>query len=576
MVTDLILLALTAAYVAVAIAIGKPGRWRKKKRGLAAHTAADNRAWLSEALESLNCKVEWTTENDGTLGRFDFQGGHFGLRLDASTPYATLSYLFFLDTTQDNIELVRTLCNQCNLNSGPQRIVYTVNTEHNSVDVHILSSLLVDRQTAQDVLERAMTDCFQWRNAFVKRFGEMEEESGKGKPRDVEKDGAEWSRELFLLREQEMMHQEAGPDWRQNRTAAVTVRQAMASLGGIGGFLPIRMRVVCGSRVERVDTGDIKDYDLSRPLVADGRFIAKEALVMLDYHDQRRPDKERSLTIHLKAEGTGGHTLYYRITLTVVPLSAQPVVPMDSIEQETVAGTALVGYDGQSAEQQLGEFRYMWKDACQKHRNGQDDELTEEQRLIARTANGNAAFDLYFGHKLFLEGRYLEASLHLENAWRRLQPDFTQMNDSTRERFFEICYYLGFCFNELHQYEKAFFYLEQTLPMQRVTYTEEYVNCLVNSHDFRALPFITRMLNELEMMESMDDDGDDDDATAADGDDGGSLTSFKSFLKRRKAFVLIDNGRFDEAESILKALLDDPDSSDYALNELAYLQKLKK
>jgi hypothetical protein len=39
--------------------------------------------------------------------------------------------------------------------------------------------------------------------------------------------------------------------------------------------------------------------------------------------------------------------------------------------------------------------------------------------------------------------------------------------------------------------------------------------------------------------------------------------------------VYIDLQRYDEAEALLKRMLDDPDNTDFAIGELAYLQKLK-
>lgn len=52
--------------------------------------------------------------------------------------------------------------------------------------------------------------------------------------------------------------------------------------------------------------------------------------------------------------------------------------------------------------------------------------------------------------------------------------------------------------------------------------------------------------------------------------------SFVSFLKRRKAFLLVRQGSYDEAEKLLKQLLDDPENSYFALKELAYIQKKKE
>ena len=45
--------------------------------------------------------------------------------------------------------------------------------------------------------------------------------------------------------------------------------------------------------------------------------------------------------------------------------------------------------------------------------------------------------------------------------------------------------------------------------------------------------------------------------------------------KRRKAYLLVSLGRYDEAKTILTAMLKEPENSDFALNELAYIQKNK-
>ena len=51
---------------------------------------------------------------------------------------------------------------------------------------------------------------------------------------------------------------------------------------------------------------------------------------------------------------------------------------------------------------------------------------------------------------------------------------------------------------------------------------------------------------------------------------------FYNFLKRRKAYLLVDLGFLDEAEIFLKSMLQDSNNGDFALNELAYIQRMKK
>ena len=52
------------------------------------------------------------------------------------------------------------------------------------------------------------------------------------------------------------------------------------------------------------------------------------------------------------------------------------------------------------------------------------------------------------------------------------------------------------------------------------------------------------------------------------------IFQFLAFLKRRKVYVLVEKKRFEEARKNLMEMLDDPECADFAINELAYIQKL--
>ena len=54
------------------------------------------------------------------------------------------------------------------------------------------------------------------------------------------------------------------------------------------------------------------------------------------------------------------------------------------------------------------------------------------------------------------------------------------------------------------------------------------------------------------------------------------IRSFLAFLNRRKAYLLIEKKRLVEAKELLNKMLEDPATYDYAINELAYIQKLEK
>ena len=56
----------------------------------------------------------------------------------------------------------------------------------------------------------------------------------------------------------------------------------------------------------------------------------------------------------------------------------------------------------------------------------------------------------------------------------------------------------------------------------------------------------------------------------------GYVQKFISFLQRRKTTLLIRRKKYNEAEELLKRMLNEPDNSDFALHELATIQRLRK
>ena len=75
------------------------------------------------------------------------------------------------------------------------------------------------------------------------------------------------------------------------------------------------------------------------------------------------------------------------------------------------------------------------------------------------------------------------------------------------------------------------------------TYNIEYINCLANNKDVRAINIID---DELERLEGLSEDEMPED-----------FELYRSFLNRRRAYVLIDMGLLDEAEEAFKKATND-------------------
>ena len=164
-----------------------------------------------------------------------------------------------------------------------------------------------------------------------------------------------------------------------------------------------------------------------------------------------------------------------------------------------------------------------------------------------------------------LAGRYYEALLLLENVYLILQPDFDTLTENQREAFYEVIYEIGFCYCELHQYIRAQAYLGMLAHLNRISFTIEWLNSMVNSGNFRSLYTITDIKQSIE-----------NNLAAAEQEPNEHLKSFLSFLDRRKVYVMVDKGKLEEAKTLLGKMLNDPENVDFAINELAYIQKLEK
>lgn len=181
---------------------------------------------------------------------------------------------------------------------------------------------------------------------------------------------------------------------------------------------------------------------------------------------------------------------------------------------------------------------------------------------------------LSHGHQLMQQQCYLQAIAVITPLVRAMKPTFFGMNDEEKEVFVNAYFQLGFCYNELHQYEKAYYYLELAHSCNRFDYSMEYFNSLTKSGDIR----IFRELNpELDAIRKQieDIDNDDDRGTEKMMAYREQLLDYFSFLMRRRGCAQIHFGYLDEAEQIFKQLLEHEGSHDYAEKELKHIEELR-
>ena len=526
----------------------------------------ENRRIVSKALKALNCTGEWRKEGDAAIVRYTFQSGHFGIRIIGNCPQVELSYLFFAEAEMKDINIVRHVCNHFNLNSTGPRFSYTINEETNIIDMHILTPLLLDDDRAKDILSSAMVDMFLWQNSFIRSLTDVKKDAKSSATSDLEWSEKEVARDFFLLREQELRHQKKGAEWRQNDKEAATLKQWMDKVFGLVDVVFSELTVVTDSVTVINDRESIASYNLSDTLIADGAFVRQKAVLDLVFFLPAHPTTRRRMTFSIQQADGCEDVLYYQVVATLLPLPSGIGRPLHSKEVQVQSHSVLLAYDLRSTKQLQDEFVYMWKEAKSKVANGEENQLTEEQRLIANVESVDAARFVYRSRTLHRQKRYYEATSCLENAYRLLNFNIDKKSLEERNLFLEVCYMLGFCYNELQQYDRAYYYLTFVTGVNRTLYAEEYVNCMIYLGDYRSLMTIDGILEDLHNSIVEDEEGEFEQ----------SVHSFLQFLYRRKAYVLVELHRFDEAEEMLRQMIDDPESGDFALDELAYIQQLRE
>lgn len=187
----------------------------------------------------------------------------------------------------------------------------------------------------------------------------------------------------------------------------------------------------------------------------------------------------------------------------------------------------------------------------------------------------NIVKQMQHGHELMQQKCFLQAIAVMTPVFRKLRNQFFNLKNDKKEMFFSLCFDLGFCYTELHQYEKAFYYLDMANVCNRFDYSQEFFNCLTDGHDVRVF---RKLGEEIDAIKQQIDeiDKDDDRGTEKMMEQRGRLVDYYAFLLRRKGYALIMFDYLNEAEETFKQLLAHEDSREYAEAELKHIEELKE
>lgn len=276
----------------------------------------------------------------------------------------------------------------------------------------------------------------------------------------------------------------------------------------------------------------------------------------------RNEETEETVLIHLKENGGDEQTRFIRASIMRTLSTEEGDVSFSATRNQPETCSILFAYDLTDPQNRIAEFEKKVEKVAEKYAKGKELDV-DETALIAKIAP-EVGWNYSWGHEAFNEKRYWDALLYLENAFYLLKEKFFDdtLSDEGLDVFYHCCYLIGFCYVEMKLYQKAYYYLSLVWPLDNITYNYEYINCLVHSKDPRALQEID---DELERLDGLKEE-----------EFTEEISRYCCFLLRRRAYVLTDMQRLDEAEELLKELLDTDDRTEYIQGELDYIRQLRE
>lgn len=531
---------------------------RKKKNSVTAD--------FKQFLKDYNCKFSIDQENNATIYNFEYQAAHFVAAIRKQDDCVEVTYPIIATAPIAQLELVRSKCNDHNNSNILFKYSYSIDHEDNKVNVHIS---FFNNQVTSETMSHQLGAAFHFQREWYRDFDEAVSISKDNSTFDLESELYKHQREMFMLRRLELKHQF------NSHAAGITAGTGTLPLWQLfettfplpkSTLLFMTVNTVTGQqRLE--DEQSIRDFDLRHALVeGDG----KEARLTRDYavldlhYKQGNDEQPRVATITLTAEGEDNYSIYTRVTMTVVPRNVSRMNSLSKEGRQPNAVSLLIALDRNSDKQRQQEFEYMWTDAQLKAQKGEWKELNAEQELLSQVLQADVAYNLYWGEKLFHAGRYYEAILYLENMFYSYREGFFELSSMQKHTIMEVAYKLGFCYNELGLYKQAYYFLDFIANDGNIRHTMELVNTMANGKDLRIFNYTEGVMEEVKRNFRDDEELPE------------NIKDLINFLRRRRGYAYIDFNRLDKAEEIFTQMLDEEENADYAINELAYIKRLRQ
>lgn len=254
-------------------------------------------------------------------------------------------------------------------------------------------------------------------------------------------------------------------------------------------------------------------------------------------------------------------TAYMRVSIMIPNFTSPDDFRVSHSKNAPFTTSFILGFDLVSPEDKLNRYKDVEASLIRKLNKGE--KLSQDEQAVREglTYSKDLISDFNEGCWLVSEKRYADALMPLMNAYNYLKTAIVTEYDNLHSIFHETCFNIGFCLNEMEQYDRAIYYFD-LIPQKEKSnnYIIEYINALVNSGDPRSMGFVQDCLSEFEEGKKQVDSEE--------------TSMFYDFLWRRLAYLFIDYKMWDDARELLEGLKKRPSCHDFAISELEYIKSV--
>lgn len=399
-------------------------------------------------------------------------------------------------------------------------------------------------------------------------------------------DPEDWFFGSFLMNEAKFRHQQVTVK-RSSKDAPITLAYIIKELLNIHtsdiGSMTIVSRGEYGhyKNIHTIDSPSevlaYKPYDALLYVNEQGETVPRTGLntvLIISYRPgdkvfdeiDKNPDKSKLCTdnsIIMFLRGMGPflyETAYMRVSVMIPNFTSPDDFRTSHSKNAPFTTSFILGFDIVPPEKRLTKYDEIEASLIEKSNRGE--ELSSEEKTVLEgiTYSKDLGHDFGYGRWLVSENRFADALMPLMKVFDHLKKSVVTDYNNVKNIFSETCFNIGYCFNELEQYDRATYFLDLIPEQNKPKYLIEYINALVNNGDPRALNLVQHYFKEF---------------NEGKREINSRETSFfYDFLARRLAYLFIEYKMWDNARILLEQLKESPACHDFAVRELEYLNQV--